>query len=141
MVSGAAAAATQASAPWGVPADFDTQAFLRNAKTYYIRLQAAWDAANINDIREFTTPEMFAELRMQIQERGASANHTDVVTLDAQLLGIENSGADHLASVKFSGMIREVENAPAEPFAEVWNLTKPASGQGGWTLAGIQQLS
>jgi predicted lipid-binding transport protein (Tim44 family) len=141
MAGGAAIAATQASAPWGVPADFDTPAFLRHAKTYFIRLQAAWDKADTNDIREFTTPEMFAELRMQIQERGASANHTDVVTLDAQLLGIENSGADHLASVKFSGMIREVENAPAEPFAEVWNLTKPASGQGGWTLAGIQQLS
>ena len=140
MVSGAAAA-TQASAPWGVPADFDTQAFLRHAKTYFIRLQAAWDKADTNDIREFTTPEMFAELRMQIQERGASPNHTDVVTLDAQLLGIENSGDDHLASVKFSGMIREADNAPAEPFAEVWNLTKPASGQGGWTLAGIQQLS
>jgi predicted lipid-binding transport protein (Tim44 family) len=141
MVGGAAAAATQASAPWGVPADFDTPAFLRHAKTYFIRLQAAWDKADTNDIREFTTPEMFAELRMQIQERGASPNHTDVVTLDAQLLGIENSGAEHLASVKFSGMIREADNAPAEPFAEVWNLTKPASGQGGWTLAGIQQLS
>lgn len=133
--------AAAASAPWGVPADFDTPAFLRHAKTYFIRLQAAWDKADVNDIREFTTPEMFAELRMQIQERGASANHTDVVTLDAQLLGIENSGADHLASVKFSGMIREEENAPAAPFAEVWNLTKPVSGQGGWTLAGIQQLS
>jgi len=129
------------NAPWGVPADFDTPAFLRHAKTYFIRLQAAWDKADTNDIREFTTPEMFAELRMQIQERGASANHTDVVTLDAQLLGIENSGTDHLASVKFSGMIREALDAPAEPFAEVWNLTKPVSGQGGWTLAGIQQLS
>ena len=128
-------------APWGVPADFDTPAFLRHAKTYFIRLQAAWDKADVNDIREFATPEMFAELRMQIQERGASANHTDVVTLDAQLLGIENSGSDHLASVKFSGMIRESLDAQAEPFAEVWNLTKPASGQGGWTLAGIQQLS
>ena len=128
-------------APWGVPADFDTPAFLRHSKTYFIRLQAAWDKADVNDIREFTTPEMFAELRMQIQERGASANHTDVVTLDAQLLGIENSGNEHLASVKFSGMIRESLDAQAEPFAEVWNLTKPVAGQGGWTLAGIQQLS
>jgi predicted lipid-binding transport protein (Tim44 family) len=128
-------------APWGVPADFDTAVFLLHANTYFIRLQAAWDKADVNDLREFTTPEMFAELRMQIQERGASANHTDVVTLDAQLLGIETSGAEHLASVKFSGMMRESQNAPAEPFAEVWNLSKPVSGQGGWTLAGIQQLS
>ena len=137
----AAGGAALSDAPWGVPADFDTPAFLRHSKTYFIRLQAAWDKADTNDIREFTTPEMFAELRTQILERGASANHTDVVTLDAQLLGIENSGADHLASVKFSGMIRESDNAPAEPFAEVWNLTKPVTGQGGWTLAGIQQLS
>jgi len=128
-------------APWGVPADFDSAGFLRHAKTYFIRLQAAWDKADLNDIREFTTPEMYSEIRMQISERGATSNHTDVVSLDAQLLGIETSGNNHLASVKFSGMIRESENAPAEPFAEVWNLGKPVTGQGGWTLAGIQQLS
>jgi predicted lipid-binding transport protein (Tim44 family) len=129
------------AAPWGVPADFDAPAFLRNAKTYYIRLQSAWDSGNVNDIREFTTPEMFAELRMQLQERGDSPNHTDVVSIDAELLGVEKLGDDYLASVKFTGMIKESEHEAAQPFAEVWNLSKPASGQGGWVLAGIQQLS
>lgn len=127
--------------PWGVPADFDTTGFLRHSKTYFIRLQAAWDKADVNDIREFTTPEMFAELKMQLQERGASPNHTDVVSLDAELLGIETIGTEYLASVKFSGMIQEAVNAPTEPFTEIWNLSKPVSGQGGWLLAGIQQLS
>ncbi len=136
LASGGAAAA----ASWSVPADFDTAGFLRHAKTYFIRLQAAWDKAEVNDIREFTTPEMFAELKLQLQERGASANHTDVVSLDADLLGLETVGGDYMASVKFSGMIREDENAPAEAFAEVWNLTKPVAGQGGWVLAGIQQV-
>jgi predicted lipid-binding transport protein (Tim44 family) len=129
------------NAPWGVPADFDTTGFLRHSKTYFIRLQAAWDKADVNDIREFTTPEMFAELKVQLQERGASPNHTDVVSLDAELLGIETVGNDYLASVKFSGMIQEAVNAPTEPFAEIWNLSKPVLGQGGWLLAGIQQLS
>lgn len=124
----------------GIPADFDVPAFVRNAKTYFIRLQAAWDRADVNDIREFTTPEMFAELRMQLQERGSSPNHTDVVSLDAELMGIETVGDEYLASVKFSGMIKEDENAPAAPFTEGWNLSKPISGQGGWALAGIQQL-
>ncbi|EGF32182.1 putative membrane protein [Oxalobacteraceae bacterium IMCC9480] len=135
LTSGAAAA------PFGVPADFDVPGFLRNSKTYFIRLQAAWDKADINDIREFTSSEMFAELRLQIQERGASPNNTDVVKLDAELLGVETVGGDYLASVKFSGMIKESESAPAEPFAEAWNLSKSTSGQGGWILAGIQQLS
>ncbi len=137
----AATGSDAGNAPWGVPADFDSAGFLRHAKTYFIRLQAAWDKADVNDLREFTSPEMFAEMKLQLQERGASSNHTDVVSLDAELLGIDTVGNDHLASVRFSGMIREAENATAEPFVEVWNLSKPISGTGGWVLAGIQQVS
>lgn len=123
-----------------VPDDFDVPAFVRNAKTYFIRLQAAWDKADINDIRDFTTPEMFAELRLQLQERGDAGNHTDVVSLDGELYGVETVGDEYIASIKFSGMIREEEGAAAEPFTEAWNLTKPVHGNGGWVLAGIQQL-
>lgn len=133
--------ASGTAAPVGVPPGFDVPAFLRHAKTYFIRLQDAWDKADINDIREFTTPEMFGELRLQLHERGASPNKTDVVSLDAELLGIETTANDYLASVKFSGMIRESENTSPEPFTEIWNLSKPLSGQGGWVLAGIEQLS
>ncbi len=127
--------------PYGVPSDFDVPGFLRSAKTYFIRLQASWDKADVNDIREFTSPEMFAELKMQLQERGTTQNVTDVVTLEAELLGIENVGNDQMASVQFFGAIREGANAPAVDFAEVWNLTRPLSGPGGWVLAGIQHSS
>jgi predicted lipid-binding transport protein (Tim44 family) len=142
-VSGAAPAAVTAvaAAPWGVPADFDTTAFLRHAKSSFIRMQAAWDKADVNDLREFTTPEVYAELKMQIQERGATADFTDVVTIDGELLGIETIGNDYLASVKFTGMIKSAPATPAEPFAEVWNMSKPLNGSTGWVLAGIQQLS
>lgn len=122
-----------------IPEDFDTAGFLRHAKTNFIRMQAAWDKADVNDIREFTTPEMFAELKMQLTERGVSPNHTDVVSLEAELQGIETTADEHLASVRFSGMIREADNAPAEAFNEIWVLSKPVSGAGGWLLAGLQQ--
>lgn len=130
----------EAAPAYGIPAGFDTVGFVRNAKTYFIRLQAAWDKADINDIREFTTPEMFAELRLQIQERGTAVNQTDVVSLDAEVLGVETVGNDYLASVKFFGFIKEDPTASPAQFAEIWNLSKPAAGQGGWVLAGIQQL-
>lgn len=126
---------------YGVPADFDAVGFARNAKTYFIRLQAAWDKADLNDIREFTTPEMFAEIKMQIQERGASENNTDVVSIDAEVLGVETIGNDYLASVRFFGFIKEDVNASPAQFTEIWNLAKPVSGEGGWVLAGIQQVS
>ncbi|MDB5958988.1 MAG: tim44-like domain protein [Massilia sp.] len=129
------------AAQFGVPADFDSAAFLRHAKSSFIRMQAAWDKADTNDLREFTTPEVFAELKMQIQERGASADFTDVVSIDGELLGIETIGNEYLASVKFTGMIKSAPTAAPEPFNEVWNMSKPVSGNGGWVLAGIQQLS
>lgn len=125
---------------WTIPADFDVPVFLRNAKMYFIRLQAACDKADINDIREFTTAEMYAEIKMQIQERGTLVNVTDVVSVDAQLLGLETVNSDYLASVKFTGVIKEDPTLPAEGFSEVWNFSKPVNGQGGWALAGIQQV-
>lgn len=130
-----------AHTPWGVPADFDAPSFLRVAKSNFIRLQAAWDKGDSADIREFTTPEVFAELKMQITERGAQKDYTDVVTIEAELLGIETSDSDYLASVKFSGTIKPAPDALGEPFNEVWNLSKPVSGASGWLLAGIQQLA
>lgn len=135
------ASAAAAHTPWGVPADFDTAGFLRAAKSNYIRLQAAWDKADVEDIRTFTTPEVFAELRMQIQERGAQAEYTDVVTIDAELLGIENDGREYMASVKFWGTMKPAADALPESFQEVWNLSKPVSGNTGWMLAGIQQVA
>lgn len=140
------AAAPPAAAPnvWQpaiqpVPEGFDVQGFLRHAKTNFIRMQAAWDRADVNDIREFTTPEMYAELKLQLTERGASTNHTDVVSIEADLLGVESNSVEHVASVRFHGMIRESENSAAEAFNEVWVLTKPATGNQGWLLAGLQQ--
>lgn len=136
----AAAAAPLQHTQWGVPADFDQASFLRVAKGNFIRLQAAWDKGDVADIREFTTPEVFAEMKMQISERTV-ADYTDVVSIDAELLGIETSDTDYLASVKFTGMIKPAPDALAEPFHEVWNLVKPVNGSSGWLLAGIQQLA
>jgi predicted lipid-binding transport protein (Tim44 family) len=126
---------------WGVPADFDQAAFLRHAKGNFIRLQAAWDKSDVNDIREFTTPEVFAELRMQIQERGGKEDYTDVVEIEAELLGIENTGTEYVASVQFSGRTKPAPDALPEPLNEVWNLVKPVNGNGGWMLGGIQQVA
>jgi len=138
---GSSAAGAAAHQQWGVPSDFDSDSFLRHAKSSFIRMQAAWDRGDTNDLREFTSPEVFAELKMQIQERGGVADFTDVVSIEAQLLGIEQTATDYLASVQFDGMIRNAQNAPAEPYTEVWNMSKPLAGSGGWVLAGIQQVS
>ena len=136
---GATAPAAPAAA--NIPEGFDSEGFLRIAKVNFVRLQAANDAKNIDDIREFVAPEMFAEIKMDMDARGNAAQQTDVVTLNAELLEVATEGNRHVASVHFSGMIREVAGAAAVPFDEVWNLAKPVSGDKGWVIAGIQQVS
>ena len=133
--------AAPAHEQWGVPPGFDTEAFLRHARSSFIRMQAAWDRGDLADLREFTSPEVYAELSLQIQERGGQPDYTEVVNIDSQLLGIETTDRDYLASVQFNGMIRNAPGAAPEPFVEVWNLAKPLAGNGGWVLAGIQQIT
>lgn len=140
--AGAAAIAGVAAAPVAsIPAGFDVEGFLRIAKLNFIRLQAANDAGNLEDIREFVAPEMFAEIKLQLDERGKAVQQTDVVTLNAELLEVVSEAARHVASVRFHGMIREEAGAAAAPFDEVWNLSKSLDGNQGWVVAGIQQLS
>jgi predicted lipid-binding transport protein (Tim44 family) len=124
-----------------VPAGFDVDGFVRQAKLNFIRLQAANDAGNIEDIRQFTSPEMFAEIQLEFQERGRAAQQTDVVQLDAQLLDVTTEKDRRIASVRFHGLIRETADAPPALFDEVWHLTKPIDGSTGWLIAGIQQFT
>lgn len=123
-----------------VPDNFDRDAFLRVAKVNFIRMQAAYDAANLDDLREFTAPELFAEIKLDIQDRGTAINKTDVLTLEADLMDVTTEGNQHIASVRFHGFVREEENAGAIAINEVWHLAKPLDGSRGWVVAGIQQV-
>ena len=123
-----------------LPVGFDGEGFLRQAKLSYIKLQTANDAGNVAELREFATPEMFDALKADVDARGGAKQFTDVVTLNADLLEVVTEGDLHWASVRFSGLVREVPGQAPVGFEEVWNLSKPADGSSGWLLAGIQQM-
>lgn len=129
---------------WGVPADFDTEGFLTAAKRNFVTLQDAWDRSDIASLRAMMTDSMVGEIQSQLAERethtGVSPNKTEVVMLEAHLLGIEDLGQGYMASVEFSGMIREDLSAGPSAFREVWNMTKTKAGGAGWLVAGVQAL-
>ncbi|WHZ12563.1 MAG: Tim44-like domain-containing protein [Burkholderiaceae bacterium] len=129
---------------WGIPAGFDADGFLAAAKRNFVTLQAAWDRSDVSTLRTMMTDSMLGEIKTQLAERethaGGQPNHTEVVMLQAQLLGIEDLGGEYLASVEFSGMIREEPSAGPSPFREVWNMSKPKDGASGWLVAGVQAL-
>ncbi len=124
-----------------IPADFPVDAFLRSAKMSFIRLQAANDRKDLNDIREYTTPEMFAEISMQMQERDNTPQQTDVVNIQAEVLEVEQGADLAIASVRFSGQLRE-NNGPLEEVDEIWHVQKNLrDDKAVWLLAGIQQTA
>lgn len=124
-----------------IPADFDVTGFARNAKVNFIRLQAANDAGDLDDLREFTTPEMFAELKMDLSDRDDTAQRTDVVEIEAEVLEAVEEANRYVVSVRFTGSLREEAEGPLVAVDEVWHLVKARSGKSGWLLAGIQQAA
>ena len=142
LVSGSAAnPAPQVNSSSNIPADFPAEAFLRSAKTSFIRLQAANDRKDLNDIREYTTPEMFAEISLQLQERGDAAQKTDVQTINTQIVEVVNEGDYAIASVRMSGQLSE-NNGMVENFDEIWHVQKNLRDEKAvWLLSGIQQVA
>jgi predicted lipid-binding transport protein (Tim44 family) len=133
------AAATSAASALGE--EFDAEAFTRQAKLNFIRLQTANDAGNLDDIREFTTPEVYAEISMQFSERGGATQQTEVIELNAEVVELAKEDTRYVVSVHFSGLLREEKDAVPAPFSEFWHLVKPLAGDEGWRIAGVQQLS
>lgn len=124
--------------PASLPADFDVEAFERIAKMIFVRMQAANDAGDLEDLRSFTTPEMFAMARIDLQDRKGKAQTTDVVHVDAEVLDLEQQGERQVVSVRFHGQIREEADEPAQDFDEIWHLLRWGDSPS-WAIAGIQQ--
>jgi len=136
----AAAAPATAAQPAGnyFPAGFDPDSFAQGAKSNFLRLQEANDRGDLSSLRDMMTPNLYREIEAQIRERGAATQKTEVVMLDAKVIEVVTEADRYIASVHFTGMIKEDAGQP-ESFSEVWHLEKPLSGKSGWLMAGIQQ--
>ena len=137
--AGAAAAVASAApvVPATLPGGMATSEFERLAKMVFIRLQAANDTANLDDLRKFTTPELFASLRLDLQDRGSAKQTTDVVQIDAHVVETVRENNQDIVTVRYQGLIREEVDAGAQPFHELWHLVRPADGSADWAIAGI----
>jgi predicted lipid-binding transport protein (Tim44 family) len=129
----------EASSAHYFPAGFDAEGFANQAKRNFMRLQEANDRADLPALREMMTPELYSEIEAQIRERRGEAQKTEVVTLDAKVIEVVTEGGQYVASVRFSGLMKDEPGAQPESFSEVWHLQKPLSGASGWLMAGIQQ--
>jgi predicted lipid-binding transport protein (Tim44 family) len=137
--SGAAAPHSVAATTGTSPSGLDEAEFLRHAKLNFVRLQEAHDSKDLSAMRDFLAPDVYRAIEADIQASWGAAQKTEVLALDAQLLEVTQESGSYIVSVRFTGSIREAADREPEQFSETWHLEKPASGRGGWIVAGIQQ--
>lgn len=129
---------TQTSYLTEEPTGFNKESFLRQAKSSFIRLQMDYDTQNLADIRDFTTPEVYAEIQLQIEEMGSTVNQTQIISLNAELLDLTTEDQFQIATVLFSGSIKEELHSESTNINEWWHFKKELTKMT-WLVAGIQQ--
>lgn len=136
----APSAATHEAMNEAMPETAEVAALMQVAEAAFMRLQAANDRCDLDDLRKSSTPEVFAELAMQVRERGSAPQTTEFGSLKAALLELTTEGDYGVMSVRYTGTVRDVPGAAPESFCEVWHLRRALSEpQANWLVAGIQQ--
>jgi len=122
-----------------LPAGFDELAFLNSSKKFFTMMQAHFDKGDLKALGEYCTDEVLDNISMDLRQRGNQVNVTEVLELNAELIGFETDVDEQIATVVFTGQVREAAGAPVEHIEELWVLSRPVSG-GGWVLAGVHNL-
>ena len=148
-MASAASASASAAAYWpeapestALPAGLERGALLAEMRSRFVQLQAAWDRQDLPLLARLTTPDMLEQFRvdMPCDASTCGSTRTDVVTLGARLLAFEELPGAYLASVEFSGLMREASGQGAQPFRELWLLARPKDPASIWRLARHQAL-
>ena len=122
-----------------VPAWFNAEQFVKGAKSHFSNLQQAWDDKNWDEIATYTTDDVLAALK---SERAALSDdlNTQVVSVNAQLVGFKEEQGFVVAGINFCGKIKEDSALVAKDFDETWHLTRDMSVENAdWVIAGIEQ--
>lgn len=122
-----------------LPAAFDETGFVGSAKKLFVTLQGLYDKGDVAGLREYCSDDVLEHLTTEIRARGTALNHTEILGLEAELLGFEVDVDAQLATVAFTGSLREQADAPANDLNEMWIMSRPVAG-GGWILSGIHNL-
>jgi predicted lipid-binding transport protein (Tim44 family) len=123
-----------------IPEGFDSDEFLKGAKIVFNRLQQSWDSRDLDDIKQFTTLEVFEPIKQQAKE-DPQPSHTEILMANARLLEVKEDAEGVLATVYFDVLMREDKSAQhPEQVREVWHFLKAHKDDSMWLLDGIQQL-
>ncbi|WP_252272456.1 Tim44 domain-containing protein [Pseudomonas subflava] len=133
--SAAPAAATAINAP----AWFDEQRFIEAGRTHFLALQQHWDAAEMDKIAEFVTPQMLSFLKEERASMGEGYQSTYIDDLSVQLDGIDELADKTVATLTFRGVAKTSRFDQGDAFSESWRMERVNGDNQPWLVAGIRQ--
>ena len=130
---------TSAAATINAPAWFDEQRFIEAGRTHFLALQQHWDAAEMDKIAEFVTPQMLSFLKEERASMGEGYQSTYIDDLSVQLDGIDELADKTVATLTFRGVAKTSRFDQGEPFSESWRMERVNGDNQPWLVAGIRQ--
>lgn len=129
-----------AAAPAPLPPGFDADEFLKGAKAFYTRLQASWDKRDLEDMRQFVSPEVLAEIEHQAQA-DPQPGKTELLLINPSILEAREVDKQTIVSVLYDVMMRENGTEVAKQVRELWHFSRETQKpEDFWKLEGIQQI-
>lgn len=132
-------ASTSAATTINAPAWFDEQRFIEAGRTHFLALQQHWDAAEMDKIAEFVTPQMLSFLKEERASLGEGYQSTYIDDLSVQLDGIDELADKTVATLTFRGVAKTSRFDQGEPFSESWRMERVNGDNQPWLVAGIRQ--
>lgn len=124
---------------YDAPAWFDEQRFLEAGREHFMTLQQHWDAAEMDKLAEFFTPQMLEFLKQERAALGDGFQSTYIEDLQVQLDGIEQQDGQTIATLTFAGISKSSRFDQGEPFSESWRMERAEGDDQPWLVAGIRQ--
>lgn len=121
-----------------LPDGTEPAAFLRVARQRFNHIQSVNSASNIEEIRRYLTPELYASMYSDIMAN-QDQDVAEFSNLNAMVVESTTENGQYVVSVRFTGTVSEDLNSLPQPFTEIWHFVKPAGSQQDWVVAGIQQ--
>lgn len=133
------AGAPAARPAFAAPAWFDEQRFLDAGRQHFLALQQHWDAAEMDKIAEYVTPQMLSFLKEERASLGDGYQSTYIEDLQVQLDGIDELADKTVATLTFNGVSKNSRFDQGERFSESWRMERPHGDNQPWRVAGIRQ--
>ena len=124
--------------PFNLPEGFDQQGFIEGSLNHYRTVQESWNKGELETIKEYVSPELFAALSQQ-RSKLMVPPQTEIVDLNAEIVRADQAGDSAEISILFRGVCKDELEKSQDGIFDIWHLQRDLSTENAdWVIVGIE---